>query len=71
VDASAVVVLFAIFGALLAICGLGLVSVGIGMLIEGTGAGVLGVVLDFSSRMARICSSGLPFGCCVIFMSTH
>jgi hypothetical protein len=39
-DDLAVVVLFAIFGALLSVCGIGLVAVGVGMMAEGTGAGV-------------------------------
>ena len=43
-DASVVVVLFAIFGALLASCGVGLVAVGTGMLVEGNAAGVVGVL---------------------------
>ena len=38
------VILFAIFGALLAGCGVGLVALGIGMLFESNSAGVVGVI---------------------------
>jgi hypothetical protein len=39
-----VVVLFAIFAAVLASCGVGLSALGVGMLAEGTGAGVIGII---------------------------
>jgi hypothetical protein len=44
VDTASVVVLFAIFGALLASCGVGLSALGIGMLVEGNTAGIGGIV---------------------------
>lgn len=51
------VVLFAIFGALLAACGLGLGALGIGMLVGGNTAGVVGVLCGLP-----ICYGGYLFG---------
>lgn len=57
VDAPSVVALFAIFGALLASCGVGLVGLGIGMLSEGNSAGIVGVACGLP-----VCYGGYLFG---------
>jgi hypothetical protein len=51
-----VVVLFAVFGALLGACGLGLAATGVVMLVEGNEAGVVGVC------GLLICYGGYLFG---------
>ena len=51
------VVLFAVFGALLGACGVGLAATGVWMLVEGNAAGVVGVVCGLP-----ICYGGYLFG---------
>jgi len=50
-------VLFALFGALLASCGIGFTSLGIVMLIEGNSAGIVGVICGLP-----VCYGGYLFG---------
>ena len=57
VDAPLVIVVFALFGALLASCGVGFVALGIAMLIEGNSAGIVGVICGLP-----ICYGGYLFG---------